>query len=210
MKKFIFLSVLTVLTCPIVLSAKQDGCCICPEDELSWSFQARGAAYLPLQSQIRKIYGSALPTVEFETSYLLPEWWDSNKLLLFWNVGWTFQTGKTIGFGFHSRLNMIPLSLGIEYLANLWRNVDFYLGAAPTYSFLLVEDKDGFTTDNMYSSQFGLMTKTGLRYTFFTNFFFDVFGDFYYTPFGKMRDSMQSFNGNFTGFFVGGGFGGKW
>jgi hypothetical protein len=183
------------------------------EDECNptkWSFQARGAAYIPLQSEIRKIYGSALPTVEFETSYQLSQWSDCNQLLLFWNVGWTFQTGKTIGFGYHSRLNMIPLSLGIEYQVNICRNIDFYVGAAPTYSFLLVEDKDGFSTQHMYSSQFGATSKTGFRFTFCTNFFFDVFGDFYYTPFGRMRDSIQSFNGNFTGFFVGAGFGGKW
>jgi hypothetical protein len=175
-----------------------------------WSLQARGAAYFPLQSQIRDIYGSALPTVELETTYQLSERSDCNQLLLFWNVGWTFQTGKTIGFGFHTRLNMIPLSLGVEYQFNICRNFDFYIGAAPTYSFLLVEDKDGFTTNNMYSSQFGATTKTGFRFTLWTNFFFDVFGDFYYTPFGRMRDTMQSFNGNFTGFFVGGGLGGKW
>jgi hypothetical protein len=175
-----------------------------------WSFQARGAAYLPLQSEIRQIYGSALPTVELETSYQLSESSSCHQFLLFWNVGWTFQTGKTIGFGYHSRLNMIPLSLGLEYQVNICRNVDFYFGAAPTYSFLLVEDKDGFTTSNMYKSQFGATSKTGFRFTFATNFFFDVFGDFYYTPFGKMQDSIQSFNGNFTGFFVGGGFGGKW
>ncbi len=183
------------------------------EDECNptkWSFQTRGAAYLPLQSQIRKIYGSALPTVEFETSYQLLQWSDCNQLLLFWNVGWTFKTGKTIDFGYHTRLNMIPLSLGIEYQVNICRNIDFYVGAAPTYSFLLIEDKNRFSTKHIYSSQFGVTTKTGFRFTFCTNFFFDVFGDFFYTPFGRMRDSIQSFNGNFTGFFVGGGFGGKW
>jgi hypothetical protein len=172
--------------------------------------QARGAAYIPLQSQIRDIYGSALPTVELETSYQLCQWSNCNQLLLWLNGSWTFQTGKTIGFGFHTRLNMIPLSLGIEYQVNLCRNVDFYIGAAPTYSFLLIHDKDGFTSNHMYSSQFGAMTKTGFRFTFCTNFFFDVFGDFYYTPFGKMHDSIQSFNGNFIGVFAGAGFGGKW
>jgi hypothetical protein len=183
------------------------------EDECNptkWSFQARGAAYLPLRSQIRQIYGSALPTVEFETSYRLCQWSNCNQLLLWWNAGWTFQTGRTIGFKYHTRLNMVPVSLGIEYQVNICRNVDFYFGAGPTYSFLLIEDKDGFTTQHIYSSQFGATGKTGFRFTFCTNFFFDLFGDFFYTPFGQMRDSIQSFNGSFSGFFVGAGFGGKW
>ncbi len=81
---------------------------------------------------------------------------------------------------------MVPLSLRNEYQANIWQNVISTLGAAPTYSFFWVRDKDGFTTDNMYSSQFGAMSKTGLRFTILrSNFFFDVFGDFYYTPFWK-------------------------
>ncbi len=175
-----------------------------------WSFQARGAAFLPLQSEIRKIYGSALPTVELETSYPLAQWSECNQLLLFLNAGWTFQTGKTIGFGYYTRLNMVPLSLGIEYQWNLCRNLDFYIGAAPTYSFLWIEDKDGFSKKRIHSAQFGATSKTGFRFTFNTNFFLDVFGDFFYTPFGRMHDSIQSFNGNITGFFVGAGLGGKW
>jgi hypothetical protein len=175
-----------------------------------WSLQARGAAYFPFQSQIRKIYGTALPTVELETSYSVCQWSDCNQLLLWANLGWTFATGETIGFGYYTRLNLIPLSVGVEYQLNICRNVDFYAGIGPTYSFLLIKNKDGFSTSHLYSSQFGLTTKTGFRFTFYTNYFFDVFGDFYYTPFGKMHDSIQSINGNFTGFFLGAGFGGKW
>jgi hypothetical protein len=183
------------------------------EDECNptkWSFQARGAAFLPLTSQIRKIYGSALPTVELETSYQLIQWSDCNQLLLWWNVGWTFQTGKSIGFGYPCELDLVPFSLGVTYQYNIVRNIDFYVGIGPTYSLLWIENKTPFQTVHQRRGQFGFTTKTGFRFTFATNFFFDIFGDYYYTQFKKMNNSIQNINGHFSGFFVGAGFGGKW
>lgn len=189
---------------------RQECCCERVCNPTDWSLQVRGAAFIPLQEQLRKIYGSALPTVELEGSYSLIKWSDCNQLLLWGNVGWTFKTGESIGFGYYSRLNLIPISVGVEYQINFWRNFDFYVGLGPTYSFLRIENKDGFDTTHLRRSQFGFTTKTGFRYTFCTNFFFDIFGDYFYTPFREMHDSIQNIDNHFSGFFVGGGFGGKW
>lgn len=227
MKSTYFLSVLIAFAIPMAISAeeadssrfKAEGdftpaqdcfslCCdeCCPP---CWSLQARGAAYFPLQKHIREIYGTALPTVELEASYNICSW-DCSQLLLWGNLGWTFATGVTRGFRFHSHLHLLPISLGLEYEYNLWRNLDFYLGVGPTYSWLLIQNKDGFSTSHKHKSQFGVTTKTGFRYTFCRNFFLDVFGDFFYTPFGHIHDHIHSMNANFTGFFVGGGLGYKW
>ncbi len=199
--------------CKLRRNANLKPCCeprVCnPTD---WTLQLRGAAFFPLHEQIRKIYGAALPTIELESSYSLCKnfWSTCDQLLLWENIGWTFKTGKTLDFGYYTRLNLLPISVGIEYQVNMARNFDFYVGIGPTYSFLWVENDDDFSTSHQRKSQFGFTTKTGFRFTFCTNFFFDIFGDYLYTPFGKMHNSIQSINGNFSGFFVGGGFGGKW
>jgi len=177
-----------------------------------WSVQLRGAAFLPLNDQLHDIYGHALPTIELEGSWsFLKDFWLSCDQLTLWaNVGWTFKTGSTEGFGYYTRLNLIPISAGLEYQINLGKGFDFYFGAGPAYSFLRVENYDGFNRFHHKKGQFGFTTKTGFRYTFCTNFFFDVFGDYYFTHFGKMHDSIQTLDNQFSGFFVGGGFGGKW
>ena len=178
----------------------------------SWAIQARGAAFIPLKKQLREIYGSGLPTLEVESSYSLIKalWQKCDQLLLWENIGWTSKSGRSLGFGYYSKLNLLPIALGIEYQATMGANFDFYVGAGPTYSFLWVKNYDGFNTTYLNRNQFGFTTKTGFRYTFCTNYFFDVFGDYYFTEFRNMdHDPILPLNGHFSGFYVGGGFGGK-
>jgi hypothetical protein len=187
--------------------AVENGC-----NPTDWSLQLRGAAFIPLKQQLRDIYGSGLPTIELEGSwsFLKDAWLSCDQLTLWGNVGWTFKTGETIGSEYYTRLNLIPISIGLEYQINLGKGFDFYFGAGPTYSFLRIENYDFVDRHHIKKNQFGFTTKTGLRYTFFTNYFIDIFADYYYTEFGKMHDSIQSIDNHFSGFIIGGGFGGKW
>ena len=63
--------------------------------------QARGAAFIPLKHQLREIYGAGWPTVELESSWrLLGNLAKKCDQLLLWeNIGWTWKTGESIGFG---------------------------------------------------------------------------------------------------------------
>lgn len=178
-----------------------------------WALQLRGAAFIPITSQLRKIYGTALPTMEVEGSYSLmkDKWTTCDQLLLWGNAGWTSKTGKSIGFGYYSKLNLVPLTLGLEYQINFARAFDFYFGIGPSFSMLRIKNNDGFQTSHFSRNEFGFTTKTGFRYTFCRHFFFDAFADYYYTRFRKMNhDPTQNISGHFSGFFIGGGFGGKW
>jgi hypothetical protein len=177
-----------------------------------WAIQARGVAFLPLKSQLSDIYGTAWPTVQLESSYRLKEGLAKkcDQLLLWENIGWTWSTGETEGFGYYTGLNYMPISIGIEYEIPIIEGFDFYAGIAPSYNFLWITNYDGFSTNHLFRSQFGFTTKTGFRYTFCTNYFIDVFGDYSFTEFSKMNnDSIQNIDNHFGGFNVGGGFGGK-
>src|SRR5690349_653470 len=57
----------------------------------NWSFQVRGAAFIPLKKNLRNIYGTGIPTLEVEGSYSLlqDKWTHCDHLLLWGNVGWT-------------------------------------------------------------------------------------------------------------------------
>src|SRR5690348_7687887 len=67
----------------------------------NWSFQVRGAAFIPLKENLRDIYGSGIPTLEFEGSYSLlkDKWTHCDNFLLWGNVGWTS------GYGHHTKMN---------------------------------------------------------------------------------------------------------
>jgi hypothetical protein len=192
----------------------QSSCCGGFQDPkcTPWTIQVRGAAFLPLEHQIREIYGTASPTLEVESSYRLAGnlWQKGDQLLLWENIGWTTKTGRTIGFGYYTKLNLIPFSAGLEYEVHCGAGLDFYIGIGATYSLLRIKNYDGFETTHLNREAWGFTTKTGFRYTFCKHFFIDAFGDFYYTRFGEMNhDPIQPINHNFDAFFVGGAVGVK-
>jgi outer membrane protein W len=177
-----------------------------------WSFEIRGDAYISLKEQIRKIYGSGIPTMEIEAAYTFfhDKWSTCDRFSLWANAGWSSKGGQTEGFGYYTKLNLVPISVGVEYQVQIVKDFDFYVGIGPSYSFLRIRNNDGFQNTHLKRNQFGFRTKTGFRYTFYTNFFIDAFGDYSYTHFRQMRDPIQSIDGNFSGFYVGGGLGFKW
>jgi hypothetical protein len=231
MKTVPLVSTLATLFLPIALFAGSDSgvntaCCeerSCPQpcckepcqdscfEPCSWRFEFRSAAYLPLKSQHRDIYGSALPSIQFQWNYTLcRDWCCCDELSLYFNVAWVFKSGETKGFGYCSKLDLVPLAFGLEYAITFCCDWDFYIGLAPTYSFLRIRNNDGFDRACHDHGAFGVMTKTGFRYTFSSCVFLDIFADYYYTRFDKMHDSIQNIHRDFSAFFVGAGIGYRW
>jgi hypothetical protein len=228
MKKFVYAIVLSMFALPTVsFSTEEIAACGSIRKELQcrwrekssspnlcnprWTVQARGAAFIPLQEKLREIYGTGWPTVELESSYLLLNNLGGKcyQLLLWENFGYTFKTGKSIGFGYYTNLNLFPVSIGIEYAIHIIDAFDFYFGIGPSYNFLWIENYDGFSTTHKFRNQFGFTTKTGFRYNFWKYLFLDVFGDYFFTQFNKMPDPIQSIDNHFSAFIVGGGIGGR-
>ena len=175
-----------------------------------WTIEVRGAAFLPFEHQLKDIYGTALPSLQVESSYRVTGnlAQKGDQLLVWGNAGWTTKEGKSIGFGYYSQLDLIPFSAGIEYEVNCFAGLDFYCGVGATYSLLRVKNYDGFRTTHLNREAWGFTTKTGFRYTFCKHFIINVFGDYYHTRFEKMNhDSIQPINNNFDAFFVGGSIG---
>lgn len=175
-----------------------------------WMLQTRAAAFFPLREQLTKIYGDVLPTLEVEISCCLTSLKPKrNRWLLWENTGWTMKVGESNHSANVSRLNLIPFSLGVEYQVYVCKNLDFYFGAAPAFSLLRIKNYNGFKTTHIQRGAFGAAAKAGFRCTFHKCFFIDLYGDYYYTEFRKMRDSIQSIDNKFSGFIVGGGIGGR-
>lgn len=173
------------------------------------NIEVRGAAFLPLKCDQRQIFGRALPAFQFEISGAVCS--DiltcCDQLLVWGNVAWTGKKGRSLGFGYPSRLNLIPLSAGLEYQINWWECFGFYLGLGPAVSFLRIKNSDGFCIARNCRTGGGVMTKTGFRWTVCNHFLIDVFADYYFSSFKNLSNPIQSINHNFSSFFVGGGIG---
>jgi len=176
--------------------------------DLGLNFQFRGAAFIPLKCEQRQIFGRALPAVQFEISGRLCQdlFMCSDQLLLWGNIAWAGKKGKSLCFRYPCKLNLIPLSVGLEYQMSIWNCFDFYFGAGPAVSFIRIKNSDGFCVARNHRTGGGVMTKLGLRYDI-CHFLIDIFADYYFSSFKHLRNSIQNIDHKFSSFFVGVGLG---
>ncbi|MCB1108360.1 MAG: hypothetical protein KDK44_01765, partial [Chlamydiia bacterium] len=191
--------------CPPDPCCKVDPCtgkCI---DFNNWSIDLRAAGYFPLIKQHQDIYGTGWASIQMEFAYVFARdvWLKDDKFNVWLHSNWTFRDGETIGFEYFTRVYLFPIAAGIEYFINIADYLDFYIGLAPTYSFVRIKNYDGFSTNHLSSSQFGLMTKTGFHVLVHPNIFLDIFGDYFFTRFGDLNGSIQNIDQTFSGFYVG-------
>jgi hypothetical protein len=172
------------------------------------NFEWRGAAFIPLKCEQREIFGRALPAVQFEISGRLcgDVLMCNDEILLFGNVAWTGKKGCSPGFGYPIRLNLIPLTIGLEYQMNVCNWFDFYFGVGGVVSFLRNKTSDGFCCIRNHRTGGGVMTKLGFRYEI-CHFLIDIFADYYFTNFKHLQNSIVNVNHKFSAFFVGLGLG---
>ena len=175
-----------------------------------WTIAARGGAFFPLTKRLTHVYDVAWPGVELEISCCLSNIRNRRtRWLLFGNGGWITKVGTAHHSTIVSDLNLAPFTLGLEFQTRLFGCLDFYLGAAPAYSLLRITNYNGITKSHLNHNAFGFMTKTGFRINLSRHFFLDLYGDYYYTRFEKLNNSILSLDNNFQGFIAGGGIGGK-
>lgn len=150
------------------------------------SLDAKCAAFFPLDSKVRKIYGSALPMVTLEANARLCPLWEA------WlDSSYVFADGKSYGwYGKDTHLSFVPISLGVKYFYSLCDGTDLYVGAGPCYSFFTTKDHNSLVHKITSKKQWGAVFKSGFRYhqsdcTFVEGFFNYMYQEL---SFGKTSD----------------------
>jgi hypothetical protein len=167
--------------------------------------QLRAGYFYPESSTIREIYGGGIEG-EIETSVLV-----YRRLSLFANAGVFIKDGHSLGLHDSTRIKIFPLSLGLKYnfyLSNIW---EFYLGGAPTYTWVRFHDHSSYVKEHVHKGAFGAVLKTGFIYTFWKRVFLDFFFDYYFTRIsGTHSSGITSSSRDISGFRTGLGLGVKY
>ncbi len=186
-------STLLILLFPFSLSAYQG------------TTQLRAGYFYPASGVIRDIYHGGIEG-EIETSVKVYQ-----NLSLFANAGIFIKNGHSVGLDNSTRIKLFPLSLGLKYnfrISNIW---EYYLGAAPTYTWARFHDHSPYVDQHVHKSAFGVVGKTGFIYTFCKIGFVDFFFDYYYTKIsGAHHSGVTSTSRNIGGFRTGLGLGIKY
>ncbi len=174
---------------------------------LDLSIEGRIAYYKPSSKRVQEIYSNGWADYQVEVS---------KDFFCNWRV-WAgvsgfSKKGHSIGFNDPTRIQMIPVSLGVKYMYSLTPCTKIYLGGAGCYSFLKIRDHSDYVHQHIRKEEFGGLIQAGAYYYFSRCLYADVFVDylFQHFHFSHSHDSYYYVKRNsldMSGFKVGAGIG---
>ena len=189
--------------------SSSDQAALCCDDEIDCAFSTdiEAAAFFPLGSTMRRIYGTALP------QFTAAENWRFHRHWAAWlDVSYVFGNGHSIGETHAStHLNLVPISAGIKYVHRVSDCTDFYVGLGPCYSFLDTTDHSSHVRKHTSASNFGAVAKSGFVYHLNSRWFVQGFFNYMYQKvYFHQTDSspfVYRYNANLSSLQLGGGIG---
>jgi outer membrane protein len=144
----------------------------CPERQYSpFLIEADAAAFFPLSSAVRRIYGTALPSFTLEFNWRFYKHWG-----VWLDGSYVFGNGHAMGYGHEStHLSFVPITAGAKYFYPLGESIDLYMGLGPCYSFLNTTDHSRHVHKKTSANNFGATVKTGFIYHCNKRVFLDFF-----------------------------------
>jgi hypothetical protein len=153
-----------------------------------FSVEAQYAAFFPLDSKVRRIYKSALPSFTLEGNWQCQCWG------LWLNGSYVFGNGHAIGCGRNkTHLNLVPITFGVKYIYSVCDSASLYLGLGASYSFLNIRDHSDFVHKKVSSNGFGGVIKTGFVYNYCENIFLEGFLNYLYQRFTFPKTGSDPF-----------------
>jgi len=141
-----------------------------------FSLSAKTGAFFLLNGTARDLYGPVLPSFTLEANA------DVYKGLTLWVDG-SYLFGNGSNFDGSSHLNFIPLSLGLKYVHSFSDRMDFYAGAGPCYSFLILRDRSPYVHKKTSLNNWGGVAKSGFVYRCTEHFRVEGFLNYMYQEF---------------------------
>jgi len=218
MKK-LFLLLLLIL--PFAPTFAQEECDDCDEPLLAkewanWTMDLRIAYFHPSSKEVSKIFSHGWIDYEVEAARRIHE-----KIEFWAGVDWTHKKGhlhkKPYGYHNSALISIVPLSLGFKIVLPVTCNLEAYLGAGASYSFIKIRNHSDFYALELgsrpykkfaYKETFGGIGKLGLIYTYGKCTYFDFFADYYSVPAVKFSErQFQKRKLDLSGYKLGFGLG---
>lgn len=151
-----------------------DPCC-CEMGPIT--LEARFAALFLLDRKTHRNYHKVLPNFELQVATTWCNWQP------WFNAGYIWDNGRRRDCFPKSRLQIVPLSLGVNYLFPMCNCIDAYIGVGGVYSFLRTNNHDDFVRRHVNRHAWGATVKAGFYYNYSECVFFEGFVDYVYARF---------------------------
>lgn len=180
--------------------------CCCGES-YGISATARVAYYHPESSRMRKVYANGFADYQLEIGKMIGCHWQ-----VWTGVSGFSKEGHSTYSHNSTRLQLIPIYLGVKYFYNVSPCIDLYAGGAACYSMLRIKDHSHYVHEHTNKNAFGGLAQLGLNYYFTDCIFVNLFADYYFQHFHFKKSDSYSYyvernSLNMSGYKLGGGIG---
>ena len=185
MKSFLFsLMVMIAAIIPALPLSAWDWCCWDPFD---FGVEGRVAYYHPSSSKVRRIYGDGWADYQLEISKgIFCDW------RIWAGVSGFSKKGDSIGY-YHddTRLQLIPISLGVKYYFPFCDDFKVFVGGGACYSLLRIKDDSDYVHRHTHKNDWGGVIQAGLNYYVWDCAYVSLFADYLFQEF-DFHDSRRS------------------
>jgi hypothetical protein len=136
--------------------------------------EGRAAYYWPFSSTFRDCYeGSGLYGAEITMQLR-----NSSDWYLFGSVDYYQQKGHSLSSCDSTKLQLVPLAIGLKYFTSLYEEADFYVGLGFQPIYTHKKSRRAYVTAKKTSWAFGCIVKTGAYVDLPHNLVLDFFSDY--------------------------------
>lgn len=161
--------------------------CDCFCQPLDLSVEGKVAYFRPCSKRVRDIYGSGWADYQLEISKgIFCDW------KIWAGVNGFSRKGESLGFHDHTRLQLIPVNVGLKYYFPCPDNFKIYLGGAVSYSFLSIRDHTEYLHRRTEKSDWGGLVQAGITYNYFECAYVSIFADYFYQKFDFHSNHISS------------------
>ncbi len=143
-----------------------------------WSAEFRVAYFSPDSKRFTKIYSRDLVDYQVEISKEI-----FTNCSLWFDVDYLSKKGHSYPLHDHTRINLVPLALGLNY--QLWCQNGWivYVGAGGNYTHLKIHDHSHYVKEHTSKWQFGGTFKSGIKKVFCNGITLSIFCDYFLQKF---------------------------
>lgn len=155
-------------------------------------------------SKMRKIFDRGGEDIQLAGSFCI-----YRNFQLYTSAGYISRHGRSLHGYQKTRLNMIPVSVGIKPVFCLNNQVDLYATIGPRYLYVHQHNDSSYVNKKITRNGIGMFLGTGLLLRPCDGFVVDVFAEYSYARlhYHSHRRNVEGHSAQFGGFTVGGGLG---
>lgn len=137
--------------------------------------EIKGGYFFFSDAKMRKIYDQGGLDLQISGSFPVWRW-----LQIYASVEYLTRHGRSLGGNQKTRIQEVPLSLGLRPVITICTNIQYYFTLGPRYFFIHQHNSSSFVDRNVNENGFGGFVNTGFYFFPYRHLVLDIFGEYSY------------------------------